>query len=919
MLPRPTAVAALARRALRRQPWRLLEVEDEGPSPRAHLLLNLLAQGPAELEGAAEEALALFLSPSTLVEAGRQREAQLAAARSSTCRHQTVCACGAPCGRVEAFPGQFSACGGCSTALYCSRECRTQHWLAGHQATCPGAAAAAAAAAARGEGVDAPMSLSSLRPVPPEPAAPEVSGGPCPDCVSERRQTLQPIVAGIASLGGDWNNWRSLIVWPRQPRAVRAMGAAASELLAAAAHEHREQPLGLPCGMLVAWSEFRARAVRDVHSLFAQLRSFGDALVTGVVPLQVLRRAESWVEQELGGDRSAWPAAAKKATPVGARAAELLAGWLAAVFRVADMAPPLPCLRLRTVANYRHIDPEAAVRALCSGREASPALVRTLGRLASFVDVPRLALLRHVDFGGRADVVAYLARQPWLPRSGLDSTALVQLCGMPGADADLIRDLASRTQPDSAGFRALWRLAGGWSARGQTARQVTTEWAEHLPHQEVVTALRGTALQVSSPSTEEDLAPEAEAEELGALREALTMPWLEGLRVRGETVRNIYCNRLLTAESVDVARFAARGLSAEDAESLLADVEPCLMRHDSRGTVALLDWLGRGKPKPVFARLLHGLLRTGGSRHPPEHTRASVEAVECLLSACPRLAQASLHLEQLGLCGSWLAGGSESPTPSGSGRLLPLQTLCLSCETATAHSVALARALLRRAPDGCSRPLPRVLRRNARGSGFTVFVGDSTAMILHRCLAAEEAGRDSSCLRELLKVLQDQVDASAKVDACAKSGSSPCGSPACTPTGLPEPPSAPLSLSSPRPPATPPSARSSRPRPRAGLQASANRSGPTAPTSLASRSPATLCHLLTARSSSLPPLGSGVGPSEAASATATVSFAVGGAASPGEIATGAAPEREIGGIQVWRCAASRCPVVAAALPAIGAR
>lgn len=405
-------------------------------------------------------------------------------------------------------------------------------------------------------------------------------------------------------------------------------------------------------------------------------------------------------------------------------------------------------------------------------------------------------------------------------------------------------------------------------------------------------AVRDTALQVTPPLAGEDIMPNSEAEVLNALREAVTAPWVEGLQLRGETVRNIYAGRLLTANAVEVAKLASRGMAVEEVESLLADSDPCLLRHDSRGTVALLDWLGRGKAKPVFARLLHGLLRTAGGKHPPEHTRASVEAVECLLSSCPRLAQASLHLEQLGLSSASSTGGADSPASAASGRLLPLQTLCLCCEAATAHTVSIARALLRRVPEACSRPLPRVLRRNVRGGGgYAVFVGDATAMLQHRCLAAEEAGRDSAVLRELLRVLQSQVDANAK--AGLKTG----GPPAAPCAAIPEPPPA-----TPRPPATPPSGRSARQRPRAGPAAA----GGAAATQL--RTPATLTQLIAARASGLPPLALSMAGGEASAGS-----------SPGLLSASVGSVGEAPGLHAWRCAASRCPVEAATLPAIGAR
>lgn len=305
--------------------------------------------------------------------------------------------------------------------------------------------------------------------------------------------------------------------------------------------------------------------------------------------------------------------------------------------------------------------------------------------------------------------------------------------------------------------------------------------------------------------------PGGELEDLEALEEALTAPWLQGLRLQGDTARRIYARRPLTADSVRVVKLATRGLEPLEAEALLADVEPCLARHDSCGVVALLEWIGKGEPRPLYIRLLHGLVQTapltlgryspcaspspdiaswrassplsnavgtvvdcrsvtpagstGATVHhkvlPQRHSRASVEAVEFLLSACPRLARSTLPLEQLGLRATSstdpgnLAATSPEASPSSAaaqGRLLPLQTLCLRCDTPDPHTALIARALLRRSPEARDLPLPRALRRNARGHNYNLFVCNALTCLRQKRLAAEEAGEDGALLKEMHEI-----------------------------------------------------------------------------------------------------------------------------------------------------------------------
>lgn len=654
--------------------------------------------------------------------------------------------------------------------------------------------------------------------------------------------------------------------------------------------------------------------MRDAHTLVAQMQSFPDAIAAGTIPTTVWRHAESRVRAELGSARDAWRAAARRAATVGGRAAEALAGWLAAILQAAADVPPLPPReRLRTLGSYRKLCPETAVSAACKDRIFSPAVMRVLGRLAGFIKIPAKTLLRHVDFGGSTEAAKLLLQQNWVPASGLDSSPLVQVCNMPHAPAKLIEDLAVRTEPDDHGLRALHRLSGEFGPRGRAARTAAAVWAAVLPREEVATVAEDTALEVRELPTEGLKNSGSELADLEALTEALTAPWLEGLRLQGQTAKRVYARRPLTADSVRVVRLATQGMELEEAERLLADVEPCLVRHDSRGVVALLDWLGGGEPRPVYVRLLHSLVQTApvgverqvpdtpvapsrsgdggvGNQHkflPQSHSRASVEAVEFLLSACPKLARSTLPLDQLGLNAAAATNGGSAEAENGTsgnatghaaagaggaaettsaaaglGRLLPLQTLALRCDSPDPHTALIARALLRRSPEARDHPLPRSLRRNARGSKYTVYVCNAATCLQQRRLAAEEAGQDTS----LLKDLQEIFGCVASATYAGGPASSPSPRPGTPTPALAMPPASPP----PRPPPNPPPPRRSPKRVGlTGLHRHPAQSHATAATTRGERTellvrhgaqmspePLTLCQALAARAArGLPPLG----------------------------------------------------------------
>jgi len=255
---------------------------------------------------------------------------------------------------------------------------------------------------------------------------------------------------------------------------------------------------------------------------------------------------------------------------------------------------------------------------------------------------------------------------------------------------------------------------------------------------------------------------------------------------------------------------------------------------------------------------------------PRRHSRASVEAVEFLLSACPRLAKSTLPLEQLGLLplangggssgsnadgGGGGAGNGGAEPSAGLGRLLPLQTLCLRVETPDPHTALIARALLRRSPEARDHPLPRALRHSARGSKYSVFVCNAATCLQHRRLAAEEAGEDVALLNQLQEIFT------------RSSAASPSTPPSSVPALAVPPPGSPVNgrvSPPPRPPQNPPPPRKS---PRHPNRAAHLRQSPGGGTARGERepnrhcespvpTPRALCQALAARAArGLPPLG----------------------------------------------------------------
>eukprot|EP00928_Gymnodinium_smaydae_P082184 TRINITY_DN65581_c0_g1_i1.p1 TRINITY_DN65581_c0_g1~~TRINITY_DN65581_c0_g1_i1.p1 ORF type:complete len:834 (+),score=161.17 TRINITY_DN65581_c0_g1_i1:237-2504(+) len=564
------------------------------------------------------------------------------------------------------------------------------------------------------------------------------------------------------------------------------------DLLAAAAGEAR--PTGRPRCVLESWAEFRRLAAADAQQLVARMQSFIDAIAVGAVPAWILKLAESRARQELGPDQDTWPRAARRMASVGIRAVEALAAWLVAVLQAArSVSPPQGQLRLRNLKSYCSVDVDVLAAAAWNGREISPHLLRLFARLAGFSKDAASALLRNADICGDAAAAGVLLEQPWVPQIGLHSNLLCQLCAATDPSARDVEALAARTEPDGPGFRALWQRSGSPGALGQAIRSSAARWASLLDHNVVAAAVADTPLKVEELADDEGEPSDAGAG-LEGLRAALAAEWLDGLVLHGDTARHIYARRPLTAASIAVVQQALRSRNLAEAEAILASVEqPCLVRHDSCGVVALLDWLGRDAPmpapagaqlgpsgtaqgggparcgndasaaappmRPLLVRLLHGLLQTdsrgeGPRRHPPQHSRASVEAVECLLTACPRLARCTAALEHLGPT-TWLgecsASGADSACDGAVGRLTPLQTLCVYCgEVPNASTAALVRSLLRRSPEAVNQPLPRTLRRTQRGRhGREVFVSTADQVLELRCLAAEEAANKSGAAANL--------------------------------------------------------------------------------------------------------------------------------------------------------------------------
>lgn len=725
------ALCALVRAAARRQPWRLLEIPEESGRGAGcmrklmpHPVLALLSCG-VEPDEHFEEALAVLISPDALNEAGKQREKWLSA-NGGSCKHRKRCSRGALCQAVEAYAGQFIVCSRCDEAFYCSSNCAKIHYAEGHQSKCRG------------------VLRSSVPLLDPEVRESQLFSAACPECIAERRKLIEPFAEEASqALSHAWGDWRSLGQFLRQPAPIVALGAACFELLAVAAGESFASEAE-------AFLHFRRNAMSQAQLLVAQLRSFPDALAAGTVPAAVLRRIEGRMRQLLG-HQAGWADAARSSAPTGCRAAEALGAWLAAVMKAAAAAPqPQPCPQLRSVSNYRALDGEAVIGALCGGRRATQSLIRMLGQLQRFMALPLKLLQRSLDFGGSVQAVKCFLAEPWLPPSGLDASILVQVCSMELSEeshGQLLESVAARSEPDGKGLQALWGLSARPSSAGRVALAATGRWQEVMPRSAVEAAMLTATLEV--PDLSEELEQGAIAADLQAMEEALSSKWLEGLRLSDATPKQIYSRRPLSSTSVRLIRLASRGLTPKQVEDMLADTEPFLWQHDSRGIVELLDWLGRERPgsRPLLVRLLHRLLgndnRSNKSAGQTPKTRATVEAVECLLSACPRLARSPLAIKV-----------EKSNGDGNLERLLPLQTLCLSCEEPGLQTASLAQALLRRHPEASDHPLPRSFRYTARGAGFNVYVCSAATALQSRCLAAEEAGKDSVGLRTLLEVVK---------------------------------------------------------------------------------------------------------------------------------------------------------------------
>jgi len=176
-----------------------------------------------------------------------------------------------------------------------------------------------------------------------------------------------------------------------------------------------------------------------------------------------------------------------------------------------------------------------------------------------------------------------------------------------------------------------------------------------------------------------------------------------------------------------------------EVESCLTTAMPCLVQHS--GVFALLKWLGsimgpiskKQQFKQVVSRILFGLLRTTSepcSNLVACHEAESVEAVEALLTTFGDFDLARSK------------DGKEA-------KLLPLQVLCVEAEIINTHSVKIAKALRRRAPEVQQLPLPKAKRHNSVGG---VFVATAEAEVRHRRVTGTDL-EQVAALKELEEAL----------------------------------------------------------------------------------------------------------------------------------------------------------------------
>lgn len=144
----------------------------------------------------------------------------------------------------------------------------------------------------------------------------------------------------------------------------------------------------------------------------------------------------------------------------------------------------------------------------------------------------------------------------------------------------------------------------------------------------------------------------------------------------------------------------------------------------------------------MLVRILHNLTVTSStpSTHLSQvHTRQSVEAVQLVLDCSPDAARGLLP-------------GAETPVQARV-RLAALQALCLYCHSIGPPTIAIAKQLLRCAPEMYEKSLPSGLR-SGQAEGH---VCNAATAIRHRRQELLARGEDASGLEQLHQALQERM------------------------------------------------------------------------------------------------------------------------------------------------------------------
>lgn len=673
------------------QPWRLLEIDTQ--QGEEDLVLETLKCSPYSEE--TPLILSLLTAETRVTLAATAVERWFPEHGCFQCGGRARCA-RPRCGGMETFVGQFFKCRRCSVVRYCSLECRHKHWSMAHENEC------------------------GHEENPPE--VPVHGRSLCSDCAVKRRDDVATysIQANRILEQVDRRSFSEVRAFSKPPPRFLVIAEAVCLLLRERVGRTGE-----------VWRRFSQLLV-DRNTFIARLVSLVTALADGQLDWGDVKSAKSLLLNGIASSPTEWFDELRKVSDLAAA----LGRWAALFFAAAEVVPPIPARHFTTATDFLRINSDAAIQAIC--RETlSSFSVQILAVLASFSTFEPEPVLANAKLSGSSCAVALdLMHQLWMRTAMLGGPALADLLQAWDADEEHILELASCTRPDSVGFAALWVVCGVADGRGVAARHVLSSWSRLLPYNEVAEVVAGTRLELPQPAASDVawLVPSSHGDvEAAALQEVLLAPWLAGLPLHPDLPSDIFERRTLTVPIVRVLRLATRGLSPTEVSASLSQRRPCLIAHDSRAIVELLQWCDemmeaepcKTKFVPLLLQVLHGLVQTRAERsdrYAPAHTRQAVESVAVLLHLYPTLARGLVCVDS-----------DRDPPP----RLSALQLLCLRCEVVDRHTITIAKLLARQAPEMYAKTLPRAFRKQ-------LAVGNASSALKRRKEEAAEASRLTS-------------------------------------------------------------------------------------------------------------------------------------------------------------------------------